>query len=578
MALSIGNPPDEADVVVVGSGFGGSVVAARLAAEGVGVCLLERGKAFPPGSFPRTPAGIASSFWDPSEGLYGMYNAWSFTGLDSVVASGLGGGSLIYANVLLRGNPSWFRQPHPYRPGVIETWPVGYDDLEPHYERVERFLDVQEMPFAAASGGDPEFDVPKTRALRTAANHSSGTWAMAPLGVRFRDADGRPAIGAELPPAAYPNIHRPDRPESGRRTCRMCGECDLGCNEGAKSTLDHTYLSAASHAGAAIHVHTEVRGLARRPDGRFDVEVVVHDPGGGGRSTRTLPVHTIVARRVVLAAGTFGSTYRMLADRDRLGIKTPALGTRFCGNGDLLGFLLNTADALEGTRGPVITSFIRHAGEVETGVAGDHGMYIEDAGYPAIAAWLAEQTQSAGRLGRLASLVARRGYSRLTGKRRTDLSADLSRVLGPGRFSSNALPLLGMGLDVPDGTLYLRDPDTDPVLDTTWTTRTSYAYFATMAARMAVLARALDGRFVVNPSFLLRRVITVHPLGGLPMATSEAAGVVDGVGRVYGVPGLRVCDGSVFPGPIGANPSLTIAAFADRVADNLLDEIAEVAA
>jgi cholesterol oxidase len=145
---------------------------------------------------------------------------------------------------------------------VIETWPVGYDDLEPHYERVERFLDVQEMPFEAAAGGDPEFEVPKTRALQMAAKDSSGTWAMAPLGVRFRDADGRPAIGAELPRGAYPNIHRPGSPGSGRRTCRMCGECDLGCNEGAKSTLDHTYLSAASHDGAAIHVHTEVRGLA----------------------------------------------------------------------------------------------------------------------------------------------------------------------------------------------------------------------------------------------------------------------------------------------------------------------------
>jgi cholesterol oxidase len=202
-------------------------------------------------------------------------------------------------------------------------------------------------------------------------------------------------------------------------------------------------------------------------------------------------------------------------------------------------------------------------------------MYLEDAGYPAIAAWLAELTQSAGQLGRLAALVARRGYSQLTGRRRTDLSADISKVLGSGRFSDHGLPLLGMGLDVPDGTLHLRDPDGDAVLDTTWSTRTSQEYFATMAARMEGLARALDGKFTVNPSFLWRRVVTVHPLGGLPMATSEADGVVDDLGRVHGVPGLRVCDGSVFPGPVGANPALTIAAFADRLADDLLVELEE---
>ena len=570
MGLVVGNPPAEADVVIVGSGFGGAVVAARLAAEGHDVCVLERGRAFPPGSFPRTPAGFAKNFWDPSAGLYGMFNIWSFSGLDAVVASGLGGGSLIYANVLLRKDRSWFRQPHPYRPGVVEEWPIDFDDLEKHYLRVEEFLRVQEMPYDETPGSD--WNVPKTTALRDAAAESSGQWELAPLAVRFRDADGQPALGAELPTDGYPNIHRPLGPGSGRRTCRMVGECDVGCNEGAKSSLDHTYLSAASADGASVHVLTDVRSLTRRPDGRFDVEVVVHDPARDPGAEKPLP-RTVVARRVVLSAGTLGSTYLMLVNRDRLGVDSPALGTRFCGNGDLLGFIFNAATALEGTRGPVITSYVRHADAVDTGDALDHGMYIEDAGYPAIAAWMAELTQSAGQLRRLALLAARLGYSRVTGRPRTDLSADLSHAMGSGRFSSNGLPLLGMGLDVPDGTLYLRNPDDKPVLDSTWTTRTSHHYFETMARRMAHLAKVLDGDFKVNPTYLARRVVTVHALGGLPMATTEQAGVVDSFGRVHGVPGLRVCDGSVFPGPIGANPSLTIAAFADRVADDLLEEV-----
>src|SRR5688572_27072519 len=96
------------DAVIVGTGFGGSVMAYRLAEAGLRVCVLERGRAFPPGSFPRTPSGFAKNFWDPGEGLYGMYDVWSFKGLESLVSSGLGGGSLIYANVLLRKDEKWF--------------------------------------------------------------------------------------------------------------------------------------------------------------------------------------------------------------------------------------------------------------------------------------------------------------------------------------------------------------------------------------------------------------------------------------------------------------------------------------
>src|SRR5690242_14799485 len=128
--------PGHWDAVVVGSGFGGSTVAYRLAEAGLSVCLLERGKAYPPGSFPRSPLGIRRNFWDPSAGDYGMFNVWSFRGIEGLVSSGLGGGSLIYANVLLRKDPKWFiRQDHG---GAYEYWPVTYDDLVPHYEHVER--------------------------------------------------------------------------------------------------------------------------------------------------------------------------------------------------------------------------------------------------------------------------------------------------------------------------------------------------------------------------------------------------------------------------------------------------------
>jgi cholesterol oxidase len=133
------------DAVIVGSGFGGSVTAYRLAEAGLDVCVLERGKAYPPGEFPRAPQRMQKNFWDPSEGLHGMYNIWSFNELGAVVCSGLGGGSLIYANVLIRKDEKWFVK-EDLRNGGHEYWPVTRADLDPHYDRVEKMLGAQRYP------------------------------------------------------------------------------------------------------------------------------------------------------------------------------------------------------------------------------------------------------------------------------------------------------------------------------------------------------------------------------------------------------------------------------------------------
>src|ERR1700676_2398527 len=137
--------PEHFDAIVIGSGFGGSVMTYRLAKEGLRVCLLERGRRYPPGSFARSPLEMQNNFWDPKSGRYGLFQIWDFEHIDGVVSAGLGGGSLIYANVLIRKPESWFYSRRP--DGGRVPWPVTRSDLNPHYDRVHDVLAPQRYPF-----------------------------------------------------------------------------------------------------------------------------------------------------------------------------------------------------------------------------------------------------------------------------------------------------------------------------------------------------------------------------------------------------------------------------------------------
>jgi cholesterol oxidase len=551
---------EHAHAVVVGSGFGGSVAAFRLAQAGRSVVVLERGKAYPPGSFARTPAAMGRNFWDPSEGMHGLFDVWTFRGLEGVVSSGLGGGSLIYANVLLRKDERWFVHESPVPGGGYESWPVSRADLDPHYDEVERMLGATPYPY---------LDTAKTVAMRDSAARLGLAWQLPPLAVSFGPTPDAPAVpSSPIPLPSYGNIHG-----LPRHTCRLCGECDIGCNDGSKNTLDHTYLSAAKHHGADIRTRCEVRGFGPLPGGGFEVRYIVHEPGNEGRkvSTSKLPQHRITCDRLILAAGTFGTTYLLLRNRAAFPGLSRALGTRFCGNGDLLGFLLNARDRgahrrIEGSRGPVITSAIRVGDEQDQDGSTGRGYYIEDAGYPVFADWLVETSQLPGQVRRTARFAWNRLRRRLGGSPKSGLSADMSALIGPGALSDGSLPLLGMGRDVPDGVMRLRKG----YLDIDWTTTTSEDYFSRVRGTMRDIATDLGADFQDNPLWWTKRVITVHPVGGAPIGRHVAEAVCDSYGEVFGFPGLHVVDGAALPGPVGANPSLTIAALADRACDRIL--------
>ncbi len=560
-----GGAPEHFDAVIVGSGFGGSVTAARLAEAGWRVCVLERGKAYPPTTFPRTPLEMKRNFWDPSAGMHGMFDVWHFKGIDAICASGLGGGSLIYANVFLRKDEEWFVK-EDLANGGYENWPVTRKELDPHYDEVERRIGVQRFPFEHS----PYDRTLKTIAYRDAAQRLKLDWSLPPLAVTFAN-EGMPPVPGEPIEEEEPNLHG-----RARLTCQLCGECDIGCNYGSKNTLDYTYLSQASRAKAELRTLCEVRAFTPREGGGYQVDYVFRDLAAEGEPTGTgMPSrHTLTCDHLILSAGTLGTTWLLLRNKDALPGLSDQLGKGFSGNGDLLTFALcckredRLPREIDPSHGPVITSAIRMSDTLEGGDG--RGFYLEDAGYPAFGSWAMQMLEGPEAILKDVPRLLHHVWNFLHGRHHSEIGGLLSTLLGDTELASGALPLLGMGRDIPDGKMSLEkegllevDFDKDGA---------SKAYFDRVRDLSRKIADELGGDFVENPMWYEDRVITVHALGGCRMGNSEREGVVDSHGRVFGHPGLHVADGSVMPGPVGPNPSLTIAALADRFAEQIIEE------
>ena len=552
---------EHVDAVVVGSGFGASVSAYRLAEAGRSVVLLERGRAYPPGSFARNPYEMSRAFWEPKDELLGLFDVRSFRKLEGIVSAGLGGGSLIYANVLLRKDERWFVHDSPLPGGGYEHWPIGRNDLDRHYDAVEAMMTPVPNPYP---------DLPKARALRDAAATLGLQAFSPPLAVSFSSRPGAEAIPKQvIDVPSYGNLHN-----ATRLTCRLCGECDIGCNEGSKNTLDHNYLSAAAAHGAELRTLCEVYGVTPRDGGGYEVRYVRYgEPDASGRHERT---HLrITCDQLFLGAGTFGTTALLLRNRVALPALGRALGTRFSGNGDLLTFCFGAQSTTEAghTRmidpayGPVITTAIRKPDGLDEEGQG-RGYYVQEAGFPEFTSWLVETAQVTASMRRAAGVVSQMLAHRLTNKNESTISAEVAKLVGQGRLTSSSLPLLGMGRDTPDGRITLVDGE----IDVEWTTATSKAYFDAMRETMQGITESLGGKFRDNPLWWTKRVVTVHPLGGTPMGRAPQEGVVDSWGESFGHAGLFVVDGSAVPGPVGPNPSLTIAAMADRALEHALEK------
>jgi len=583
------------DAVIVGSGFGGSVMAYKLAEGGLRVCLLERGKPYPPNSFPRAPFKLRNNFWDPSEGLYGMYNVWSFKGSGALVSSGLGGGSLIYANIIVRKDERWFIK-EDLQKGGYEHWPITRADLESHYDRVDRMMNVQKYPLEA----QPYANTPKTLAMIEAAkklkqqNPSMDLrWLPLNLAVSFRtrhagkpnepdDVGNPPRVGEPIV-EDHPNYHG-----RTRLTCVLCGECDLGCNTGSKNTLDYTYITAALYQNppADIRPLCEVKALAPGAGGRgYTVTYVKHDPSRWeGQPANTsdpnlFPRQTLTCDHLILSAGTFGSPYLLYKNKNAFPAISGVLGSRFCVNGDLLSFIVKSKEkkgdksvprVLDPSFGPVITSAIRLGDTLDGQGEQGRGFYVEDGGNPSLMSWGSELTGFLGLLRRSVQFAKMFAMYRIGLNRDADLDAEIANLIGNCTVSKSSLPVLTMGRDFPNGRLSFDGQ----YLTSDWEITKSKEYYDRVRRVVRGIADALDAEYLDNPSYkYFKQVITAHPLGGCPMGRNKDEGVVDSFGEVFGYPGLFVMDGSIMPGPVGPNPSMTIAAISDRAADHIVEAV-----
>ena len=565
--------PDEEHfhVVVVGSGFGGAVSAYRLAADEdkhLRVLILERGQPYPPGSFPRTPRQMREAFWDPGTGKHGLYEYWRFKDLDMMCASGLGGGSLIYSNVMIPKDRGTFVQ-EDLADGGRESWPFDREELDPHYENVLEMQCPQVYPST-----EPYESTPKTRAFEEAAGALGLEARRPPLAVLFAPTeDDEPVPGAPVPGG---DLH--GRP---RTTCRLCGECNVGCNYGAKNTLDFTYLSAAKDKGAQIRTCCEVRTIEPLGEsgGGYRVGYTQHLAACDGHPRDLLdPVaearRTVLADRVILAAGAVGSTRLLLMNVGALPRLSAELGTRVSANGDAIAMLRDATRRgpdgeiepryLDPSVGPVITTTIDVP---EDRSPSGRGYRVQDAGAPLLADWLWESLELPKLPWRMRRAIVRGiGAKLLNRPPKTNLSGDLAQVFTDR--SGTLIPLLANGRDVPDGR-YSRHGDR---LELDWSSASSEDYYQGVEGTFRDISDALGGRLKMALWKRLNRSVTIHPLGGCPMAKDRRYGVVDPWGQVFGHPGLYVTDGSAMPGPVGANPSFTIAAFADRVAEAILED------
>ncbi len=534
------------DVVVVGSGFGGSVAALRLAEKGYGVLVFEAGRRFEDADLPKTSWDVRRYVWAPTLKCFGVQRIHRLRDVMILAGAGVGGGSLNYANTLYVPPEPFFRD---RQWGHITDWQA---ELAPHYESASRMLGVVTNPC----------DGPVEKIMRAAARDLGveGTFRHTPVGVFF----GEP--GRRVPDP-YFGGEGPDR--SG---CTECGNCMVGCRDGAKNTLVKNYLWLAERRGAKIEpmrTVVEVRPLdPSRPEGGY--AVTTEATGAWFRRDR----RTVTAGQVVLAGGAWGTQQLLhrLKARGVLPRLSDSLGDLTRTNSEALGGALTVkVPDIDLTRGVAITtSFhvdeITHVENVRYGKGSNlmGGLTtvmldVEHDGATGAGGAESRATERVPRPLRFLGLAARHpvDFLRYTSVRRWSERTIIALVMQSLDNSLTVRAKRGLG-----GRIRLTSRQGHGVPNPTWFPQASAGVRAMVRALSAATGvRTLEGG---NISAIVDMPLTAHFLGGAVISDDPAHGVVDPYHRVWGYPGLHVTDGSAISANLGVNPALSITAQAER--------------
>jgi cholesterol oxidase len=544
------------DFVIIGSGYGGSIAAARLAAAPLipkpSVCILERGKEWQLEDFPEALPEVISSTVSKLNPL-GLFELLNYPDISILKGSGLGGTSLINANVAIKPDREIFEQ---------FGWPpsITFDELSPYYDRALSVLASAQHPRTLT-----EPKLAKFKALEVRAKELGISAESLHINVNFT-IDGKNQYGVNQKP------------------CIDCGNCACGCKVGAKNTLMMNYLPIAKNAGATILTQAEAKWIEKKPDSTWRVH------GEHVNGVDDCSDFYIDAGEIIVAAGSLNSTEILFRSHAHGLSVSPALGTKFSGNGDFFGLAYNSdyeTDFLGYTHnqkpapgdsaapGPNIVGLVRYT----SGVPEDQRIAVEDFSFPSALNHVVKT---------LFGVI--QGEKTVTGNeaaQQARLLKDLdpfARPHDPNGAMNHSMFYLLMAHDNARGVIQLQPSPTKPdgCISVSWDQAGQQPIFDRLNAEVRNHAKALRANFISNPTWHLlnlKHLLTAHPLGGCPMADDYTQGVVDPFGRVYAADGslhlgLSVTDGSVIPSALGVNPLLTISALTERFIENKIAQFA----